>query len=424
MVRYLTLVIGLCLLCLVAVVLLSPSPEERLERALSRLTPASALDELNRLYAQGNRTPTLLLRRAELLMSNGAVDEARRTLDDLAQSPTDAVLGNDELARLDLELGDAAAAAVHLARAQDLDPTPERLDRLARLYELARRSDAERTLLEGADAGGLTDRSAQRLLELDLERADMAAAERLLRVRADVAGDARAAMRGSLVELLIGSDRAEEATVLAVRWLARDRDTAALGLAVERLIERGFVGHAETLARAAVGQGLPGAHVVIPVFATAGHGVEARALMRDWLAIHPRPNREEAAALLDYSQRMNDFTAVERLLLRGGPGDFDPAFVVGVLKGAFYRFGAAALPGFHGFLTPEILAADPLFAAEIELAQRDPRGATRYLELATRQDLAPWQGRTWDALARQVTAGPLHDRLVRARSTTPATAVD
>jgi hypothetical protein len=231
-------------------------------------------------------------------------------------------------------------------------------------------------------------------------------------------------MRGSLVELLIGSDRAEEATILAVRWLARDRDTDALGLAVERLIERGFVGHAEILARTAVARGLPGAHVVIPVFATAGHGVEARALMRDWLAIHPRPNREEAAALLDYSRRMNDFTAVERLLLGGGPGDFDPEFAIGVLKGAFYRFGTAALPGFRRFLTPEVLASDPLFAAELELARRDPEDATRYLVLAAGQDLAPWQGKTWDTLAGQVTAGPLHDRLMRARSAALAPAVD
>ncbi len=424
MMRYLTLVIGLCLLSLVAVVLLSPSPEERLERALSRLSPASALDELNRMYAGGNRTPSLLLRRSELLMANGAVTEAERTLETLADDPGNAVLGNDALARLELELGAVTDAAEHLARAQAIDPTPERLDRLARLYELARRGDAERALLEGADARGLLDRSARRLLEIDLERGDMAAAERLLRVRADVAGEARAEMRGALVELLIGSDRADEATTLAVRWLARDRDTAALALAVERLIERGFVDHADALASAAVAQGLPGAHVVIPVFATAGHGVEARALLRDWLAIHPRPDRQEAAALLDYSKRMNDFTAVERLLLRGAPGDFDPGFVLGVVKGAYYRFGAPALPGLRRFLTPEVLASDPLFAAELALALRDSRGATRYLVLAAGEDLAPWQSKAWDALARQVTQGPLHARLMRARSGELATAVE
>jgi len=416
MLRYLLLVLGLGLLCLAAVVLLSPSPEERLDRALSRLSPQSALAELDRMYGQGDRTPNLLLRRSELLMAAGDVTEARRTLEDLAASPANAVLGNDRLAQLELELGDADDAAIHLARADALAPDPERLDRLARLYELGRRTDTELGLLEGADAATLTDRSARRLLELELERGDMAAAERLLRIRAETAGDARAEMRGMLVELLIGSDRADEAALMTVGWLAGDRDTAALGLAVERLIERGFVDRAEVLAHAAVASGLSGAHVVIPVFAVAGHGVEARALMRDWLAGHPRPDAAECAALLDYAKTMNDFTAVEGLLRHGAPADFDPAFVVGVLKGAYYRFGAPALPEFRRYLTPEVLSADPLFAAEIELARRDPVDATRYLVLAAGQELAPWQSEAWDALARQVTSGPLHDRLVRARA--------
>lgn len=416
MLRYLMLVIGLGLLSLVAVVLLSPSPEERLDRALSRLSPESALAELDRMYAQGDRTPNLLLRRSELLMATGDVAGARRTLGDLAASPENAVLGSDTLAQLDLELGDIDDAAVQLARANALAPSRERLDRLARLYELGRRTDAELALLEGAAAGTLTDRSALRLLEIELEKGDMAAAERLLRTRAEVAGEARAEMRGLLVELLIGSDRSDEATLMTVGWLTRDRDAGALGLAVERMIERGFVDQAGVLAHATVASGLSGAHVVIPVFAVAGHGVEARALMRDWLAGHPRPDAAECAALLDYAKTMNDFSAVEGLLRRGSPADFDPGFVVGVLKGAYYRFGAAALPEFRRYLTPAVLSADPLFAAEIELAERDPADATRYLVLAAGQELAPWQGEAWEALARQVTSGPLHDRLVRART--------
>ena len=158
MLRYLLLVLGLGLLCLAAVVLLSPSPEERLDRALSRLSPQSALAELDRMYGQGDRTPNLLLRRSELLMAAGDVTEARRTLEDLAASPANAVLGNDRLAQLELELGDADDAAIHLARADTLAPDPERLDRLARLYELGRRTDTELGLLEGADAAALSGR--------------------------------------------------------------------------------------------------------------------------------------------------------------------------------------------------------------------------------------------------------------------------
>ena len=85
MARYLSLVIGLCILSLVAVVLLSASPEEKLELSLSRLPPNDALIRLNEVFRNGDRTPNLLMRRAELLSATGAFDEARDTLEKLAE---------------------------------------------------------------------------------------------------------------------------------------------------------------------------------------------------------------------------------------------------------------------------------------------------------------------------------------------------
>jgi hypothetical protein len=253
------------------------------------------------------------------------------------------------------------------------------------------------------------------LLELLLARADMAAAGRLLRVRAEIAGAAREDMRGALVDLLVGSDGAEAAAELAAAWFSRDSDSNVLATATERLIERGHLKHAEVLARSAVASGLAGAHVAIPVFAVAGHGGLARSLLRDWLAMHSQLAPEEEQALLEYATKMNDFTAARALLRRGRVEQFQPGFILGVIKGSFNRFGAAALPEFHRYMTPAILGGDPLFAAEISLAAHKPADAAQYLELAAARDLQPWESDAWLGLVRQITAGPLRDRLLRAR---------
>jgi hypothetical protein len=416
MARYLLLVIGLCILSLVGVILLSPSPEEKLERALSRLSPAEAMAELDRMFASGNRTASLMLRRAELLMAAGSVGAARETLEALAAVPETALVAEERLAELELDLGDVRAAIPHLARALATEWTAERLDRLARLYELVRDEAAELALLADAAPRALQDRSAHRLLELLVARGDMVATEAFLRTRAEVAGASRAEMRGGLVELLAGSGRGDEAVMLAARWFARDRDGATLALANERLLERGAVAEAQVLAREAVRSGIPGAHTVVPVFAGAGHGLTARTLLRDWLDVHREPTREEAVALLAYAEKMQDFDAMRSLLRRGDPNRFDPAFVLGVIKGSYARHGLAALAEFRRYLTPEFLVADPLFAAEIALARQRLEEAARYLEIAAATDLRPWEVEAWAAMARQITAAPVRARLLKARA--------
>ena len=245
MTRCISLVLGLCLLSLIAVVLLSASPEEKLERSLSRLQSADSLNELNRVYGAGDRTPNLLIRRAELLLAKGEVDEAKRTYEALASISETELLARNAMAEAAINLGDIPAAVAQLKEAHALDPSPESLDRLARLYELTRDTDAERGILLTATPDTLSDRSARRLLDLSILEGSMGAAETLLRARAEVASPARSQMRGYLAELLVGSDRADEAATLGAEWFGRNHNSVALSLTVSRLIERGFVDPAE-----------------------------------------------------------------------------------------------------------------------------------------------------------------------------------
>jgi Flp pilus assembly protein TadD len=415
MARYLSLVIGLCILSLVAVVLLSASPEEKLELSLSRLPPNDALIRLNEVFRNGDRTPNLLMRRAELLSATGAFDEARDTLEKLAENPEGALLAYESLSKLALDLGDVATAASQLQKAYVLKSTPERLEKLSRLLDLGRQTDAELALLQGARLSDLTDRSATRLLDLLVARGNMEGAERLLRARADLATPARPAMRGVLAELLIGADRADEATTLAAEWFGRDKDADALGVSVARLIERGFADRAGVLAKAAVASGLPGAHAVIPTFAIGGHGIIARALLRDWLDQNPKLDAEGQMKLLEYSQTMNDFSEARALMRRERPERLEPEFVIGVLKGNYFRFGPVSLAESRRYLVHYVLKADPLFAAEITLANQRPSEAVKYLSYAAQRDLEPWEEDAWSRLAARVTPTGARARLLQAR---------
>jgi tetratricopeptide (TPR) repeat protein len=373
------------------------------------------LDELNRTYLAGDRTPNLLVRRAELLLSSGDVEEARRTYQTLARIPEAELLAREAMSEAEANLGDLAAAAEQLEAAYGLDPTPERLDRLVRYHELSRRTDLELALLVGLEPEDLTDHAARRLLELLVARADMEAVEVLLRSRAELATPDRATMRGALADLLVGSDRAEEAAERAARWFGRDSDAGSLARTVERLIERGFIGHARALSDVATESGVPGAHTVIPAFAAAGHGLIARTLLHEWLTATAALDADDQMALLAYSKTMNDFGEARALLRTGDVDDFVPEFVVEVLKADYFRFGPTSLADFRRYLVPEILDKEPIFAADLMLGQRRSRDAVRYLALAASLDLQPWEREAWSEIVERITPFSLRRRLMAIR---------
>ncbi len=415
MARYLVLVIGLCFLSLTAVVMLAASPEYRLERSLNFLSFEEALTLLNRKFDAGDRSAALLSRRAEYQIRAGEFTAARQSYAALAEQPGSALTAQEALAQLALELGDLELASRHLAKALVLDPDPERLDRLARILQLLRRPAEERALLESIAPDKLTDRSAERLLELQIAASDHAAVERMLRARAEIDHADRPHMRTALVELLAGSDRVDEGIILAATWAGRDGDAETLARVIEHLLERGIIEHARILAETAMSHGVADAHAVIPVFARSGHGLIARQLLEDWVGTTASLDARDQASLLRYSQIMNDYTLARRVLRRNRPGRLEPDFVLGVIRGSYYRFGANVLVDFRDHLKPDILATDPLFAAEAMLALRQQPYAFRYLVAAAQAELAEWEEVSWTTLATQITPASTRMALHRTR---------
>ncbi|MCF7991872.1 MAG: hypothetical protein K9M02_15660 [Thiohalocapsa sp.] len=390
--RYLLQVIILCLLSLVAVVMLSPPPAEKLELALSTMPAQEALAELDRVYAAGDRNPNLLMKRAELSLENADIAAARESLLSLAELQPHAVLAQERLATVARELGDLPTAVGHLAQAYALDPTPRRMGELAAAYRLLGRVEDERRLLDSVEPFALPPRLAQRLLELLRTRGEPAAMEVLLRARSELPAARRTHERGQLAELLIGSGRSAEAAATAAAWFIAEGDAGSLRTVTEALLRRGEVNAAEALSVVCLEADRDKAHVVIGAFAGAGYGARARSLLAEWLGERHRIDADAQAALLSYARQLNDYAVPLALMRLNGDETFTPDFILGVIKGSYRRFGRAALGGVLAHATPRVLASDPLFAAELALDLSRHSIAARYLLIASaRIGLEPWQ---------------------------------
>ena len=400
--RYLVPVLALCILSSLAVVMLSPSPAEELELSLGARSAPEALAALNRVYAEGGRDPNLLLKRADLSLEAGDLAGARETLESLAELPPHALLAEERLAQAARELGDLDTAATHLAKAYELAPSSTRLIALATSLRLLRRLHEEEQLLLSLDPAQLPDQLAMRLLELQRTRGNLQASEGLLRARIGLPPKQRGDARTMLASLLIGSGRANEAAIMAAEWYSADGDTDSLTRVMTDLLSRGFVREARALATACLESGRDGAHVTISVFAVAGHGTIARALLGDWLGGRTTLTAAEQAALLSYMRTMNDFSAALTLIRRSGAEAFEPSFVLGAVKGAYRRFGGAAVNALLPDLKSDILKTDPLFAAELSLTYGQYVAAARYLASAAAKGLEPGEQQAFVELAHHL----------------------
>jgi len=241
-----------------------------------------------------------------------------------------------------------------------------------------------------------------RLLELERTRGDLHASEGLLRARIGLPPKHRGAARTMLAELLIGDGRADDAAVITAEWYSADGDTDSLTRVTAYLLGRGFVREARALATACLESDPDRAHVTIPVFAIAGHGAIARALLRDWLGGRTTLTAAEQVALLSYMRTMNDFSAALALIRHSGAEAFEPSFVLGAVKGEYRRFGGAALNAFLPDLKPDILKTDALFAAQISLLYGQHVAAARYIALAAAKGLALGEQQAFVKLAHRL----------------------
>ena len=361
----------------------------------------------NRLYEAGDRRASLLARVFEL---NHAIGRAQRAGEALRLYLAGTPDNRHTLAKaadffeLEQDLEGTFAAMVNLVR---VAPSAGTVDKLARLYRLHGRFEQEERLLS-AHRPLLGAEMSMRLGALLAQHGRTAEALVVLRAADDAFPRDHELFASLLFDLLAKAGAADEAVRRASRWLANDQEGHRRVPMVVALIEAGAEAAALRIAFAPAGAtpAEPDAPLSAVIWALASRGyVEPAGALVEHLTDCRGSGAGRAAvrAYLDFASTTGAtaglIARIDRLVTAQERG----SRVRGLCLAAHLldRDGLAALGPVRRRLTPFLLAEDPVFAAELAMAEGQPLAARSHLALASLSDKDEQGAKEWLLLARE-----------------------
>lgn len=422
--RPLTLaIVSIAIVAGFAALALRPSELERVSM-LERDGEIEAAARLaNSLYDRGDRRSALLARVFELNHTVGNAPRADQALRQYLAGTPDSprtLRKAAEFFELEQDLEGALSALLNLVR---IAPSTASVEKLARLYRLHGRFEEETVLLQThralLDADFLT-----RLGGLLAQKGDVPGALAALRAADERYPTDQEHYGPLLFDLLIRANANEEALRRASRWAAQDMDVYPRLPLILRFVEVGA--HREALALAGIAPAKPGSSPDQPraavVWALLNRGQVALAGDLVEQFSDEKATRERREALTNYvtlassSGSLGQVMAqVHRLL----EGDDEKKRLVGLSMASvlFEKWGFAGLGPLQGLISPDVAALDPLFAAQLAFARKQPRLAAFHLEQVTLAENDEPLARLWLSLAEQSFALPdLARELIRRHS--------
>ena len=361
----------------------------------------------NRLYDGGDRRGALLARVFELNHVVGNPHRADKALREyLAGNPDNArtLRKAAEFFELEQDLEGTLAALVNLIR---VAPTASSVEKLARLYRLHGRFAEEEGLLL-AQRHLLKAEFLTRLGGLLAQKGDVAGALSVLR-SADERFPAEQEQFASLLfDLLVGQNALDEALVRASRWAGRDTDPYPRMPMILRFVEAGAKAPALALAgvplaSAATSSDVPKAATVWTLL-SRGHVDLAGDLIEQFSDARPRPERR--AAMANYvsvavaTGSLGQIIHKADRLLRASD-EHHKKLGLGLAAILFEKWGFAGLGPLRAHLSFELVSLDPLFAAQLALAERQPAMAGFHLSRVELAETDEALTRQWRALAQE-----------------------
>jgi hypothetical protein len=404
----------ICALAGAGALFLKPSPADRFDAALERLPAAEARARLDRLFAEGELTPRLMLRRADLALAAGDHATAAAMLEALEAQPDHAAVAMRRLVDLEIARGDPVAAIRSLEALQAAEPQPERLAQLV-LWARLLRDGREAALLRAIPPDRLSPLQAERLVQLLRVGGDRDALQSLLEALAERPGPSASVHRRRLAELRIAAGEAEAVAAGALRRYGDDLDAAALAAVVDRLLDSEARRHGDALVdQAAAGRPEAAPALADALIAVGRPETAARALMV-YAAAGPSYGPGQIA-LLESCKRLSDFAPVRRMLRGAEPGDIEPVAMGRIAVALALRDGPATLLGLRAHLTENVLDRSPAAAAAWALAREQPAAAIASLAEAAAAggDPADWPA-DWKALAALIDEPGLAAAALQAR---------
>lgn len=415
-------IVSIAIVAGLAALALRPSELERVSM-LERDGEIEAAARLaNSLYDRGDRRSALLARVFELNHTVGNAPRAdqalRQYLAGIPDSPR-TLRKAAEFFELEQDLEGALSALVNLVR---IAPATAAVEKLARLYRLHGRFEEETALLQNhralLDADFLT-----RLGGLLAQKGDVSGALAALRAADERYPTEQEHYGPLLFDLLVRANATEEALRRASRWAAQDIDVYPRLPLILRFVEVGA--HREALTLAGIAPAKPGSSpdqpraAVVWALLNRGQMVLAGDLVEQFSDV--KATRERREALTNYVTLASSsgslgqvVVQIQRLL----EANDERQRRVGLAMASvlFEKWGFAGLGPLQAILSSELSALDPLFAAQLAFARKQPRLAAFHLEQVDLGEEDEPLARLWLSLAEQSFSPPdLARELMRRR---------
>ncbi|KPF66549.1 hypothetical protein IP69_14645 [Bosea sp. AAP35] len=383
----------------------------------------SATRLANTLYDRGDRRSAILARVFELNHTVGDASRADKALREYLAGTPDSprtLRKAAEFFELEQDLEGTLSALANLVL---IAPNTAYVEKLARLYRLHGRFGDEMALLE-RNRSLLGSDFLTRLGGLLAQTGNLAGAVQTLRV-ADDHYPADQEHYGSLLfDLLVSSSAIDEALRRASRWAALDTSIYPRLPMILRLIESGAI--KEALALAGVPLSKPGSSPdapragVIWALLSRGHVALAGDLVEQFSDVKVTRERREAitsyVSLAVARGLLGEIMAKTDRLLRASD-ERQKKLGLALSSALFEKWSFNGLGPLRAHLSPELAVLDPIFAAQVAFAEKQPAMASFYLEQADLTEDDESLSMLWLSLAEQSFAPTnLARELIRRRS--------
>ena len=290
-----------------------------------------------------------------------------------------------------------------LARAAAAEPTPARVTRLVELYRLHGRVDGEINTLQAYAGSGILEVSQlERLGALLAERGDWRNARRWLEMADLHAPQDASAGRFLLLEVLILGDEVDLIDKHAEVWLTEWRSPYLSGRLILRIAQSGHASAATRLALEYVDMSPNDALGMVSLLASRGYQRVARQALVRWADGAAEADETRLRTFVQASAAIGGVDVALQKFLRLARSGSSAAMAGQLAEDLVNSFGSPVQTAIRPYLSNEVLATRPLFAAEISLSERNPELARRYLARIDPSRLSSEDLTKWLALSHDV----------------------
>lgn len=368
--------------------------DERIEEARAILLQA---------YERGDRRPNIIVELAHVHQIMGDNEASAKLLSDYIKAHAENTRAFEELLKLKRWENNPAAQRELLEALVAQYPDGPHVKQLLSIYRLLGEYDAEMRLLKRlASEQEISLEFTERLAELLVTKKEIAAAVNLLANADEQAPETWVKPRLLLLSLLIEQKQLSHAQERALRWIGLwKHDWLQLDL-----VKRAAILAPETFTLdlvATMSEKNPQIRFpIIGMLASEGYRGLATSALRQWSKSSAQAESHVFNQYLYAAHSLGDasglFSALVDLANTEGAEPETARFAE--FLGAIY--GMAALAPVRDYLTPEVLRARPLFAAELALHDRNPFLARHYLDAAEIASLTPREQMRWFNLTQVV----------------------